>query len=360
LGLVISVFLHVAILGCTLFAFVSQRQLRTPEPEVVAVGMVTPSEVTKMSRGVKTAKLADTEAKASPKGEEAKKEAPKTRPVPATPPPPAPEAKAEEKSDPVAQMLKEAKQPPPPPPAAPPRPADAKKADAAPPPPEKLEADALQAAEQRKLEEKRAADQKRAEEQKRAAERRQAEKRKRDEEKRAQEAASKKKRDDERKGREAQSKRKEKSFDDHMRELAELNKVRDKGAPPPPSAPPDQPTKTKGPALGAPDGRDRQLTASELAMISQMIKSCMKANWTVLSGGASARETLVKIRLQFNPNGTLSRPPEIMNPQSVPYFVAISESAVRAVQKCAPFDLPPAKYDYWKDIVLNFQPRDMY
>ncbi len=90
-----------------------------------------------------------------------------------------------------------------------------------------------------------------------------------------------------------------------MRELAELNKVPDKGAPPPPSAPPNEPTRTKGPALGAPDGRDRQLSASELAMIGQMIKSCMDVKWRVLSGGASARETLVKMRLRFNPNGTL-------------------------------------------------------
>jgi hypothetical protein len=30
------------------------------------------------------------------------------------------------------------------------------------------------------------------------------------------------------------------------------------------------------------------------------------------------------------------------------------------VQACEPYSLPPAKYEFWKDIVLNFDPRDMF
>ena len=36
------------------------------------------------------------------------------------------------------------------------------------------------------------------------------------------------------------------------------------------------------------------------------------------------------------------------------------DSALRAVQACEPYSLPPAKYEFWKDIVLNFDPRDMF
>jgi len=49
-----------------------------------------------------------------------------------------------------------------------------------------------------------------------------------------------------------------------------------------------------------------------------------------------------------------------MNPQSTPYFLAVSDSAIRAAQACEPYSLPPDKYDLWKDIVLNFDPRDMF
>src|SRR5262245_14520258 len=115
--------------------------------------MITPGEVTKVRQGIKTAKLTEAEAKESPPGDLAKKEA---RPVPAAPPPPPPPAPAPktENSDPVAEKLKEAPPPPTPPPA--PAAPEQKKADAAPPPPssaEKMEADALQVAEQRKIEE---------------------------------------------------------------------------------------------------------------------------------------------------------------------------------------------------------------
>jgi hypothetical protein len=69
---------------------------------------------------------------------------------------------------------------------------------------------------------------------------------------------------------------------------------------------------------------------------------------------------VVKIRLRFNPDGTLAAAPMVVNPQSSPYFLAVQDSAVRAVQACEPYSLPPAKYDIWKDIVLNFDPRDMF
>jgi colicin import membrane protein len=37
-----------------------------------------------------------------------------------------------------------------------------------------------------------------------------------------------------------------------------------------------------------------------------------------------------------------------------------AESAVRAVQKCAPFNLSADKYDTWAEIVVNFDPSDMF
>jgi colicin import membrane protein len=353
LGLVISVILHAAILGWTLVSFRSQQQLRTPEPEPVAVGMIAPSEVTRVKLGSRTAKQLEAEAKESPKGEVAKKDATKAKVAAAAPPPPPPPP-----PDPIAQKLAE---PPPLAPATPPPPAPAEAQ-------KKLEAEKLKVEEQRRIEEQKQAEEaalraaeekKKAEEKKRAEEqRRQAElKKKREEEKKRREAALKKKREEEKKRQEAEAAKKKQFNADKIAAL--LNKVPD-AAPPPPSAPPDQPTKAKGPALGAQEGRDKQISASELAMIGQIIKSCVRANWTVLSGGASAQETTVKIRLRFNADGSLSAPPEIMNRQNTPYFLAISDSAIRAIQQCEPFNLPPAKYDAWKDLVLNFQPRDMF
>ena len=119
-------------------------------------------------------------------------------------------------------------------------------------------------------------------------------------------------------------------------------------------------TLTKGPVLGAPEGRDQVLSASERALLVQIIRQCVQSKWNVLAGGESAQSVQIKMRLRFNPDGTLASPPQITNPQSTPFFLAVSDSALRAVQACEPYSLPPAKYEAWKDIIMTFDPRDMF
>ena len=356
-GLATSVVLHAAILAWALFTIQAQRELRMAEPEPIVVDLVNASDLTRLRQGARDAKQLEAQPKEAPKTEPTKKEAPKPAPVATAPPPPpqaeAPkeEPKAEPKEEPKEEPKKEVASAPPPAPAPvppAPDPDEQKKLD------ELLKEQERQAEEQRKLEE-----QKKIEEQRRLEEeRKQAElKRKLEEEKRRKEAELKRKREEEKKRKEAEAKKK---FDAE-KIAALLNKVPDKGAPRP-SVPLEEQAKAlpKGPVLGAPEGRDRQVSASELAILAQRIRQCVQSKWNLLAGGESAQHTLVKIRLRFNPDGTLAAPPVIMNPQSTPYFLAVSDSAIRAAQACEPYSLPPDKYDLWKDIVLNFDPRDMF
>jgi colicin import membrane protein len=387
-GLIISLCLHAALLGWAVLNIQAMAPLAVAEPEPVAVDLITPGDVTKLRLGSRTAKQLQAQPKEAPKPDAAKKEAPKPAIASAPPPPePPPAAKEEPKIDPP-----KAEPPKPEPPKAEPKkepPADKVAAvppeAAAPPVPaleeqkkleEMLKEQQRQADEQKKLEEeKRTVEEerkkledekkrleeetKKVEEQKRLEEeRKHAElKKKQEEEKRRKEAELKKKREEEKKRKEAEAKKK---FDAE-KISALLNKIPDKGAPRP-SVPLDEQAKSlnKGPVLGAPEGRDQQLSASELAILAQIIKSCVQSKWNVLGGGEGAQHTQVKIRLRFNPDGTLATAPVIMNPQNTPYFFAVSESAIRAVQACEPYSLPPAKYEFWKDIVLNFDPRDMF
>jgi colicin import membrane protein len=363
LGLIISVILHAAILGWAFITIQSQRELRALEPEPIVTALVSEGDLTRLKQGVRTAKHLEAAPKDVPNPDAAKKDAPKPKPTAAPPPPPPSEPKA----DAIAEKLASAQVPPAP--AA----EEQNKLDAM------VREQAQKAAEQKRAEEQRLAEEhKRAEEQKRAEEeRRQAElKRKADEERKQQEAAARKKREEDRKRRQAELKRKQeeekrrqemeakakRKFDPDAieKQLALLDRDPRKKNAAAATPPPESETKQKGPTLGAPEGRDQKISASELAMIGQIIRSCVASKWNVLSGGISAQETLVKIRLRFNPDGTLNRAPEVMNPQSTSYFVAISESAVRAVQDCEPFNLPSPRYEVWKDIVINFQPKDMF
>jgi colicin import membrane protein len=334
-GLVTSVMLHAAILGWALFTIQAQRELRVAEPEPIAVDIVSASELTKLRQGVRTAKQLEAEAKESPKAEPAKKEAPKPTPVASAPPPPPPEPPKEE---PRTEPPKEVAVATPPPAPAPPVPA---------PEEQKRLEDML------KEQERQAEEQRRIEEEKKQAE---LKKKQQEEAKKKKEAELKKKKEEEKKRKEAEAKKK---FDaDKISAL--LNKVPDKGAPTP-SVPLDEQAKSmKGPVLGAPEGRDQQLSASELAVLRQIIRSCVGPKWNVFGGGEEAQNTIVKIRVHFHPDGRLAAAPQIVNPQNSPFFLAAAESALRAVQACEPYPLPPDKYSVWKDTVLTLNPRDMF
>ena len=360
-----SVLLHAAVLGWALISIQAQPELRVSEPEPIAVDLVTQGDLTKLKKGVRTAKQLEAEAKPDVKADVAKKEAPKPTPVAAAPPPPAPK---EEASNP--------EQPPekPPEPKPPERRAEPEKVASAPPPAASPPPPVPAPEEQKQLEDLLKQEERNVEQQRLEEEARKAQEQKRIEEERRQEEERKqaelKKREAERK-REAEKKRKEAELKKKREEAkkrefdaskiaALLNKTPDKGAPVASPEPPEQPTTNKGPVLGAPEGRDRQLSASELAVLRQIISACVKEKWNVLAGGQSAQGAIVKLRMRFNPDGTLAAAPVIMNPQSTPYFLAISDSAVRAVQACEPYPLPPNSYEFWKDIVMNFDPRDMF
>ena len=368
------------------------------EPEPIAIDLVTPGEVTKLRLGSRTAKQLQAQAKESPRPDVARR---KRRSPLRSPPPrlPAPEPAAPARRSPSPSRLspsrrrrrsaqgrtarearategcarrkaggRAARSRPP---CRRCRRSRAKKLD------EMLKEQQRQAEEQKKLEEEKRQveeEKRKLEEEKKKLEEetKQAEDKRRQEEEERKQAELKKKQEDEKRRKEAELKKKReggkaaqgsgseeeircgKDFglaqqDAGQGRAATLGAARRAGENP-----------QQGPVLGAPEGRDQQLSASELAILAQIIKSCVQSKWNVLGGGRSAQNTQVKLRLRFNPDGRLAAEPQIMNPQNTPTSWRYRDSALRAVQACEPYSLPPAKYDFWKDIVLNFDPRDMF
>ena len=94
------------------------------------------------------------------------------------------------------------------------------------------------------------------------------------------------------------------------------------------------------------------------------IRSQVEPCWSVPAGARYAEELTVRIRIYLHPNGALARAPEIMDSDKLSgpdgdFFRVASESARRAVQRCAPLDLPRETYDLWRDIELTFDPGKM-
>jgi hypothetical protein len=110
------------------------------------------------------------------------------------------------------------------------------------------------------------------------------------------------------------------------------------------------------PALGQSSGADLTMSANELDFLRQRISQC----WSPPVGGIGADAIRVRLRLQLNQDGSLTTNPEVMNSGSSPFFQPAADSAVRAVAQCQPYELPAEKYALWKDIILNFDPREMF
>jgi colicin import membrane protein len=358
LGLAISVMLHAALLCWAIFAIQSQRELRTPEPEAIVTGLVSESDLTRLKLGVRTAREREAKAKQTPKPDVAKKkDTARPKPVAAAPPPPPPPAPP---ADAIADKLAAATPPPPAP--APPAPAaeEQRKLDAM------LKEQALQAEAQRKAEEQR-----RLDEQRRQA----AQKKKADDERRAREAAARKKREELRKRREAALKRKQEEdrkrremeakakqkFDPAAieRQLALLDRDPRKKNAPAAVPPPQTDTKAEGPTLGAKEGRDQQISASELAMLRARISARLKGCWRLPSGGGGSDTPVVTLRWRMRPDGSLDGDPEVEQPRSDALFRIAAEAAQRAVRECAPFDLPADQYRTWRVITWEFDPSQM-
>ncbi len=102
------------------------------------------------------------------------------------------------------------------------------------------------------------------------------------------------------------------------------------------------------------------LSMSERDSVRRQIEPC----WSVPAGARDAENLVVDIRLRLNSDGTVITAELVDSTRALrdPFFRAAAESALRAVlnPRCSPLRLPPKKYEEWKNMVLSFNPRDMF
>ena len=108
--------------------------------------------------------------------------------------------------------------------------------------------------------------------------------------------------------------------------------------------------------LGTATGTAPELTASELDALRRQIRRC----WNPPVGAAGVATLTARVNFTLNQDGSLSSSPTLLNASPDPTFIALADSAVRAVNRCAPYSLPFEKYESWKDVTVNFTPQDMF
>ena len=104
----------------------------------------------------------------------------------------------------------------------------------------------------------------------------------------------------------------------------------------------------------------RPLAISEIDLVRQQIREC----WSLSAGAREAENLSIEIAMAMNPDGTV-RQARILDQSRLrgdPFFRAAAESALRAVlnPRCNPLKLPPEKYQQWQNMVLIFDPSQMF
>ena len=102
-----------------------------------------------------------------------------------------------------------------------------------------------------------------------------------------------------------------------------------------------------------------KLTLSEEDALKAQIFSC----WSIPLGLPYDENLLVRIKLKLKPDGTLIKSEILdhmrMNSPGQGFYKVLAESALRAIQLCQPLKVPSTGYERWKNLQLNFDPREM-
>jgi hypothetical protein len=99
---------------------------------------------------------------------------------------------------------------------------------------------------------------------------------------------------------------------------------------------------------------------SEEDALRRQITSC----WNVPVGARDIQNISVEVYIAVNPDRTLREAMVVDQARMArdTFYRAVAESALRALRnpRCSPLALPPEKYDQWREMIFNFNPRDMF
>jgi colicin import membrane protein len=116
-------------------------------------------------------------------------------------------------------------------------------------------------------------------------------------------------------------------------------------------------------SLGTERGASQKLSPSLRGQLIGIIQDQLMKCWNVPIALANARGAVVpQVRMKLNTDGSLVGQPGVVNSSSDPLFAVAASSALTATRRCAPLRIPAqfaAYYDDWRDVVVNFDARDV-
>ena len=111
------------------------------------------------------------------------------------------------------------------------------------------------------------------------------------------------------------------------------------------------------PTLGRANGTAAKLSASEIDALRRRISEC----WQAPVGADGSQNLEVVFHVMFRQDGSVLRGPELVEGARSALGPIFAESARRAILQCQPYTmLHKETYDQWKDMEMVFNLRDMF
>ena len=104
----------------------------------------------------------------------------------------------------------------------------------------------------------------------------------------------------------------------------------------------------------------RRMTASQEASLDAWMVETYFACWKPAGQPADANPYVARVRLKFKPDGSLLKPPKLVNPPSDPAQKPQAKSVLQAVKACDPLPVPAeyrSFYEQWKTKTILFDPQ---
>ena len=117
-------------------------------------------------------------------------------------------------------------------------------------------------------------------------------------------------------------------------------------------------TLNQAPAFGTAKGAAKKLTMSWVGALQARIRQC----WNVPAGVRDADHIEFRVYFELRKDGTVAGMPRLVAAPPAASGPAITESAIRAIQQCQPYNfLPQAEYvDGWDRLDITFSSRDLF
>lgn len=116
-------------------------------------------------------------------------------------------------------------------------------------------------------------------------------------------------------------------------------------------------------SLGTQTGSSQKLSPSLRTQLMGIIQEQLQKCWNVPIALQSASKPVVpQVRMKLNTDGSLIGQASVTNSSSDPLFRVAADSALTATRRCSPLRIPAqfaAYYDDWRDVIVNFDARDV-